>query len=295
MAEFNQFTCTANGEITGISENCNKVIAPTAKLLLTTYDFEIASVTLANTKSTYTDGIEAETVFPLPLIEQTDNNSEEPVYFTSDITGKQTKVRESKQNHTHRIMFNPCLHKRLKNGFDGATMRVIEVDNNELLIGTSPDNTKFIGQEVLVSVDDWIPAAGDTPAFTPIRLNYNVNEERQREIATVESDFGALELNGVQPATLTEVGTSNATTIVVDVKTSCDGVGVSGLLVADFIFLEADGTTEESISTAVEDSNIAGRYTLSATAFTTGGTVNLRDVVNVGEAYYKGTAITITF
>jgi hypothetical protein len=294
MAEFNQFTCTANGEITGISENCNKVIAPTAKLLLTTYDFEIASADLANTKATYTTAIEAETMFPLPLIEQTDNNSEEPVYFTSDITGKQTKVRESKQNHTHRIMFNACLHKRLKNGFDGATMRVIEVDNNEVLIGTTPDNIKFIGQEVLVSVDDWVPAAGDTPAFTPIRLNFNVNEERQRNIATVESDFGALELNGVQPATLATVGTPNATTIVVDVKTACDGVGINGLLVGDFIFLESDGITEEVISTATPDGTIDGRYTLSATAFTNDGNLNLRDVVNVGEAYYKGTAITIT-
>ena len=64
--------------------------------------------------------------------------------------------------------------------------------------------------------------------------------------------------------------------------------------------MEADGITEETITTVTESTTIPGQYTLAATAFTTLGYLNIYDqtltntVLTLGTYYYQGTAILIT-
>lgn len=291
---YNQFTCDATGAITGWSNNCDTDISATAKLFITDYDFQFDTEADAKSSTAWANAIIAKQIYPLPEVAETDDNSEDDVYWTSGVTSNQRKVRQGKSIQKHRIIFDPCLHKRLQY-FNGRSVRIIQVDNNNNVIGTSSDGTIFQGLAVSTfNVDKWMASTGDTPAFTPIHIAYESTDEREKYIAVYKPEFNIKALNGVIPATLSVVGTPTSTELVVDVVGACDAVGVSGLLVANFIFLQADGTTEVTISTATESSTIPGRYTLAATAFTTLGTINLDGVVTVGNEYYQGTAVTVT-
>ena len=290
---YNQFTCDSSGAITGWGENCSPDISAYAKVFLTDYDFTFTTQTLANTLSQWQSDISDKNIYPLPMVSEMDNNSEGATKYTSPITGAQIVTRKGKQAETYRMVFDPCLNNRLQ-AFDGKKCRMILVDNNDNVIGTTPDGTIFKGFAIeRFDMENWITSDGTNPAFIQFSVSYEYNSEREAELATFKAGFNIKSLNGIIPASLTEVGTSNATTVIVDVVTACDGVGISGLEVGDFIFLQDSDGLEETINTATESTTIPGRYTLAATAFET-GTVNLRDVVNVGSSYYQGTAIAIT-
>jgi hypothetical protein len=294
---YNQFSCDASGAVTGWSNNCSVRIGALAKPFITEYDFEFATETAAKDPTQWASDIIAGNIYPLPLIEEMDNNSEGATLFTSSITGVQKVVKKGKTSETVRIEFDPCLHKRLQS-FDGKKARLIWVDTNNNVIGTSADGVKFKGLAVeSFDLQNWTSSDGSNLSFTPFSYTYESNQERENEITTFEADFAIKSLNGVQPATLTEVS-STATDIVVTVAGSCDGVAITKLTTDDFIFVEADGT-EEVISGVVEDTLTPGKYTVSATAFVTGALhlYNQTDnvyVITVGSDYYKGSvAITI--
>lgn len=297
MAEFNQLTdCATADVITGVSENCQWDVGAPAKLILEDVDHSFATITAAKDESGWGTAIQAKELLPLPLVEEFDDNSEEDTYWTSPINSLDKFIREGKTKFKFRIAYDPCLYKRLR-GLNGSKQRLIMSDINNNVIGTSPDDTKFQGVELeVIQVEKWVHSTGDAPSWIPLHVVIKSNIERNDKVAIYQVDWDIMGLNGVQPATLTEVGTSSATEIVVNIATSCDGVAISGITEnTDFIFLESDGTTEEPITGVAESATISGQYTLSGAAFTTGGTLNLKDAIDVGTQYYQGTAITITF
>jgi hypothetical protein len=288
---YNQFNnCGSSTDITGVL--CTPNIAAPVKPFLTKKDFEYSTEEDANTLATVTTEVADLNVFPLPKIEEFSDNSEEDTKYTSPINSVQTTIKKGKTIHNYMFKFDPSLNSRLQS-FDGTTMRYYYSDNNDNIIGTSPDGVVFKGFEVLVNVDKWKDSDGSTPAFISVTITIISNLEREKNVAVFEADYDVQSVNGVNPATLTEKGVSTATTVVVNVISSDNGVPISGLVVANFIFLQDSDGTEETISTAVESLTVPGEYTLSATAFET-GTVNLRDTVTIGSELYKGTAIAIT-
>lgn len=68
-----------------------------------------------------------------------------------------------------------------------------------------------------------------------------------------------------------------ANLIVVDVKVYGDGTPVVGLLAADFIIYDADGSTAHAISSVTPHATILGRYSIVGVGFVTNGFITLRD------------------
>jgi len=288
---YNSFNkCDGATANTGVA--CTPDLAAPVKPFLTTEGFEYATQTDADTLATVMAGIVAQTVFPLPIIQEMSDNSEEDTKYTSPINSLQRTVRKGKTIHQYAFVYNPALNNRLQ-ALDGSTMRYYYIDNNNNQIGTSPDDVVFKGFECYVNVDKWKDSDGSNPAFTYVTITFVSNVEREEQAAVFEATYNPKSINGVLPATLSEVGTSNATTVTVNVISKDTGVGISGLVVGDFIFLQDSDGLEETITTAVEDAGIAGKYVLSGAAFET-GTVNLRDVVTIGTQTYEGTALAIT-
>lgn len=294
---YNQFTCDASGTITGWSNNCSVRVGAPAKLFIADYDHEFATETAANDPTQWASDIIAGKIHPLPLIEEYEDNSEGATKFTG-ITGAQKVVKKGKISETYRIELDPCLHVRLQ-GLNGKKARIYMVDVNNNHIGTTPDKIKYKGRSIeSFDIENIKLSDGSNLSFTQFSFSYDSNLESNKELAIFEADFNIKELNGIQPATLTEVS-SSATDIVVTVAGACDGVAITGLTTNDFAFIEASGT-EETINTIVEDPLIPGKYTLSATAFVTGALhlYNQTDnvyVITVGSDYYKGLlAVTIS-
>lgn len=296
MTVYNAFdNCGTPTAATGVK--CIPDIGAPAKPFLTTVDFEIDTIANAKLMATHTAGIAAQTVFPLPMIDELSDNSEDDERYTAPITKLQRKISKGKTIHQYMFPFDPSLHSRLQ-AFDGSTMRYYYADMNNNLTGTTPDGTIFKGFEVTVDLGKWtVSDGGGTPSHTPIIITYINNDERESDVAIVKIDFNIKGLNGVIPANLTVSGTPTATEIIVDVAVG--NSALTGLtLPAEFLFLEADGETQETVTGVTESTSIPGRYTLTGAAFTTLGTLNLGTpsdpIVTLGTAYYKGTAIIIT-
>jgi len=260
MTVYNAFeNCETPTATTGVK--CIPDIGAPTKPFLTTLDFEIATLADAGLAATHNAGIAAQTVFPLPQIDELSDNSEDDERYTPTITKLQRKISSGKTIHQYMFPFDPSLHSRLQ-AFDGATMRYYYADTNNNLTGTSPDGVIFKGFEVRIDLGKWtVSDGGGTPSHTPITITYISNIEREENISITPVDFNIKGLDGIMPVNLTVVGTPTATELIVDVK--CGNTAVTGLtLVTEFLYLQADGVTEETITGVAESASIAGRYTL---------------------------------
>lgn len=298
MAGINQFpNCGENVAVTGVS--CDANILTPAKPFVTKLDFEYATYAAATDEDTHKSGITAENVFPFPEIEEFADNSEEDTSNTSTISGVKRLVRRGKTVHQYSYVFNPDLNNRLQT-FNNRTMRYYYADVANNMIATSPDGTVVKGFEVLISVKKWMSSTGDNLSYSIVEFTYLNNDERELNVAAFPATFNLRALEGAIPATLTISSTTppTATDIVVTV-TDDNGNPITGLDENYVRYIEADGVTEEVIATFVATST-PGEYTASATAFTTGGTLNLYDqtnsvnVITLGTMFYKGNGTLVT-
>lgn len=290
---YNVFECDSNGVITGISPNCEVIIGAPEKIFLTKEGFSFASEADAKNETKWNDAIEAEDILPLPLIEEFTDNSEDDTYYVSPITNIATFIREGKTDFTFMFKFDPCLYKRLR-GLNGKRMRLMYADSGNNVIASSPDGVKFQGVvSATLRVQKWISSTGDNLSFIPVRFVVESSTERNDQIAAFNVSWNIKGLNGIQPASLTVVSAS-ATSIVVDVAQSCDGVAIEGITTpAEFSLIKASDSSAQTITTVTESGTIPGRYTLAGTGLVT-GSVNIAGVLSLAGSFYKGTAATVT-
>jgi hypothetical protein len=87
--------------------------------------------------------------------------------------------------------------------------------------------------------------------------------------------------------TLADGDAFDAAGFKVNVKVESDGTPVSGLLLADFVKLAADGITTESIATAAENANVPGEYNILPTTTFADGTLKLRAASSLTVSAYE--------
>jgi hypothetical protein len=204
----------------------------------------------------------ANRIYFWPLFKNMDNNSEEAVY--EDTPYSINAVRDGQYRFKPYFKESLCVYKKMfshnatsgrviffdskgnlfmtevEGGYSGFTMAMLNVEKLQLNDGTV--STKI---PVYIALEDptEVSVGGVLIAGTTVR-----------------------QLIRLKDVTLTIVGSPSATTIVVDVKTSCDNLPVNGLVVADFKLLTTLGATQV-ITSLVE---VDGRYTLTDTDFATG-------------------------
>lgn len=290
----NQFTSSSTDVITGKSENCEVLIGVPTRAFLTTDDFEFATITAAKTESEWVDGITEESILPIPDILEYTDNSEDDTYWVSPVNSVAKFIREGKTDNRIMCLFEPGLYRRLR-GLNGKKMRLFYADGAGNVMGTSPDNTVIKGVSLgTLRVEKWIHSTGDNPTFIPIRFVMDSGIERNDQVAMFNVTWNINSLNGIQPLSLTVVGTPSSTSVVVDIEGTDDGVALEGLtLPAQFSFIKASDGSSQTISTVTESTTVPGRYTLAGTGLVT-GSLNIKDVITLAGAYYKGTAVTVT-
>lgn len=284
---YNQFPCSTAELLSGVSKNCEIQVGVARKLFFTDETFQFATQSAAQDSSAaLVAGIVARTVYPLPYVEEFSNDSEDDTYFTG-LSSVEYFVKEGKHSFTYKIKFEPGLHARLRTGLNGKVKRLLWTDSEKNLVGTSPDDTVMQGWlSGTIRVQKWEPSDGSNIAFTTIKFVAESTVETNDELAIVPITWNINGIEGVQPLQMTQVSGS-ATEYVVDIAGLDDGVAVEGITSeSDFIYLKADGTTEEALTGVAESATVPGRYTFSAAAFTTGGTFGSRNVLTLGNSYY---------
>lgn len=194
--------------------------------------------------------------------------SEEAQY--EDTAHAMLAIRDGNYRFRFHFRVNLCKHKamythRANNG------GVLIFDNKRKLLGTlNAAETNLLALDVQLLHTEKIKFNdGSVSSTSPILLA--LNDNLQVDQSGVQIDFSFInELIRLTDAELTVVGNPTASSIVVDVKTKCDGTGVTGLLLADFLPVDTDGDAIV-LSSATPHASIAGRYTLASAAAFEGG------------------------
>jgi len=297
---YNVFTKPNLEVLTGVSVNSDVQIGAPEKMFFTPENFSFANKAAAILQATWTAGIVAQDILPIPFVEEYTDNSEKTTYYVSPITKIATKVREGKFDITFKIKFDPALYIRLR-ALNGTQMRMLWVDGSNHVVGTSPDGTAVKGiLSGTIEVEMWETSTGDNLSFIPVRFVAESSTERNDQVAIFDVAWNIKGLNGVQPVTITPV-TSIATLITVDITITDDAVPLEGLTAAtQFSLLKASDGTAQTIATVTPSATIPGRYALAGTGLVT-GTLSLANAVTaslttqVGSQFYKATTpATIT-
>ena len=144
------------------------------------------------------------------------------------------------------------------------------------------------------SGNEALPESADVGHAFSIYIDYYQPEQWDDSgIWAKPTAFDIEDLEGIINVALT-LQSASSTEIVVDVKTKCGSVGVSGLVTADFLLtLDSDGSTVAV--TATESTTVAGRYTLAGTFTLAAHTLKTKDQPDATtKGYETPTAIAVT-
>jgi hypothetical protein len=224
-----------------------------------------------------------------PLSKKTENLSTEAAYEDTPVAVM--AVDDGKYAFKLHISENMCLHKAMYS-HRATNGRVIFIDKKNQYWLTEVDGGAAGMSFSLLHTEKFMLTDGSGQATTsPVYVVLEDNLEFDAAGLLVDGGTTASQLTRLADVALTVIGSPSATTIVVDVKQSCDGTPVSGLVVADFILLNGSGASQ-TISSVVESA--PGRYTLTGTGWVT-GTLNLETPEDLSVlAYESEGAVTIT-
>jgi hypothetical protein len=289
--------CNVSKKNLGTSK-CTKLPALLRGMITTPDDFYFTPTNMLTSASFKTalqdaivDGINSR-VYLWPFFVGFENASEEAVYEDTPLSVN--VVRDGQYRFKFHIRENICIHKAMYTHRSNEG-RVIFIDVEGNFWGTEDADGNFMGFSVqLINTEKMIISDGSVSTKTPIYVCLLDNKEADKNGALADGSF----INTIKRLTDVEIESVSqaAASIVVDVKIACDGTPISGLLVADFLLYATDGVTAQTISSATENANIPGRYTLAAPGGNDfeDGTLTLRAASALTvKAYEVPTALTI--
>jgi hypothetical protein len=255
--------------------------------------FSIATESTAMTAAAWTAPIKAaltSRIYPFPKFFKFAPSQAEYVYAQSDF-GDQSPVRPGYPSGiAHYQNLSPCFRRKLA-AFNDQDWRVYWVTEFGYIRGKSTDGIKFEPFKLFYNVENDMPAVGDEPRLTPIRIfNKDVSEWNEYGAVIKPTAFDARELAGLLDVMVT-VFTSAASLIVVDVQAACSDTAIAGLVVADFVVYDSI-LASKAITSATESTTIPGRYSLAMTAPLGAATytVNLKTPANMTTLGYESDA-----
>lgn len=250
---------------------------------------EVEAADLAFWQALLLETNEDERGYLFPAFANVEPASEETVYAQTPL--KDVKVRDGKYQYRFLLDTDLCTHKNMRT-HNGNGRRVIFFDIEGQAIGTEKSNGNFTGLKLsLLNVEKLRVNDGTNPTYSPVYVVIKDNKDLDDRGWIIDGSF-VNELNPLTDVTLT-LSSVAAGSFKVAVTNSCDGVGISGLLVADFVVRTAAGVAQ-SVTTAVPDALSPWIYTLDdAVAFVT-GTVDLRAPSLLTVKAYEAEAVVLT-
>jgi hypothetical protein len=241
--------------------------------------FSIATEATAMTAAAWTAPIKAaltSRIYPFPKFFKFVPSQAEYVYAQSDF-GDQSPVRPGYPSGiAHYQNLSPCFRRKLA-AFNDQDWRVYWVTEFGFIRGKSTNGTLFEPFKLFYNVENDMPAVGDEPRMTPIRIfNKDVTEWNEYGAVIKPTAFDARDLAGLLDVTVA-VFSSAAALVVVDVQASCSDTPIAGLVVGDFVVYNS-ALAAQPLTSATESSTIPGRYSLVITTPLGAGTytVNLK-------------------
>lgn len=296
--------CADNTEKKNLGKSkCTKLPKLFKYMITTPADFSLAA-------ADYADGDALRTAFqdlllnPIatrgyrwPNFTAVEETSEEAQY--EDNALGITPIRDGQYRFKPSISKNLCIHQAMFSHRAVNEGRVFFVDLDNQLFGTDDGDGNIYGFTIgLLWTEKLKISNGSDSTKSPLYIVLSDNEEIDNGGVLLDGS----KLNFLEPltdVTLTVAGAFLGTSFKVDVKQSCDGTPVQGLLLADFVLYASDGVTLQTILSATADANVPGRYNLIAPTVGPNpfesGTLYLRAAADLTvKAYETPEAMTVT-
>lgn len=255
---------------------------------------EIATRELAETLQTWLDlrkATKTSRAYPFPPTVKRDITQDAPVFETLDQgdedflyvnVGKDVFYLPSK-------LGTPKFNANLQSLSNGV-WDVYIVTSSGYIFGMTKDGVKFLPFPCKLRV---LPETKGTDTESA-KINYSVRLDSAKDwnesrVAIKLADGNPLtDITGLRNLDLSIVGIPTALEIIVDVKSSLNGVGRTGLVIGDFEFLKDSDGSAQTPDSMTESTTIEGRYTFVFTAAVT-GTFGLVSAATLSIDGYEGT------
>ena len=259
---YNAPNCVAVLGNTGLS-NCLDKLEADAMLVWTTLSFQFANEASVETEADWITGINAGTVYPMPIFDEVEPTLEDNVKQETGL-GTSIFVREGKYGGLGRVRTALCNLPNLRT-FNEVSGRVFIITGNGKVYGTSPDGAIFRG---FTLSEFHVSMLGSTDGTTARMVEFDYQLKNPTEMgdypAVPQLTWDPLtQLTGVVDVTVT-VDSSAEGELVISVDRDCDTEGVTGLVEGDFTILASDGSTE-MIQAGLFNDDGGGGYTFTFT------------------------------
>ena len=275
---YNELTCGTNAGNTGL-QNCNENFGQWENFLLVNQGFEIDTQANALLEATYTAAINAAKATRMyPLFENfnVEIDQEERV-AEEGMAGKTETVREGKDRATFIFKNIPFYnHKELRKHNDRTGLAVYIITSQGYILGRSVDGTKFLP----LSLSDFYAGKRNISDGSNIdRSNVLIEFADAKQwndygVYVKPTAFDPLLLEGIKDVSIS--GVLGATSETVTVQGASDGVGVVGLVAANFNLYD-DAAPTVPIAVVVAADNLDGTYDLTHASISGAHTMTLFD------------------
>lgn len=278
--------CDVVKKALGLS-SCNKLPNMPRTIITTPMNFKATPEEAADPEF-WQDAIlagRANRIFLWPNFITFENISEEAIYEDTPLA--YVAVRDGNYRFRFGIKESLCLHKAMFT-HRATSGRAFILDIENQLIGTQDADGNFYGFTIqLLNTEKLMFSDGSVSSKSPIVLALANNKELDQDGAMIDGSF-VNTLNRLTDVTIT-VTSADDTDIVAKIEVSCDGTPLSGLILADFVLLDANGDPQNIDSITEND----GVYTLTGTGLES-GTLSLDPPSSLSIQAYESNVATVT-
>jgi len=217
-----------------------------------------------------------------PLFKKVDNISTDTVYDTN-VLGK-IPVFDGIYNFKIYFYEGIVFHQNMFT-HNGGNARVFFIDTNQVLWGCDDDAGNFQGFTIAnLKTEKLNLNDGKQATYSVLDLSLANNLEWDRDGQAI-SGQAVNNLVRLSDLSVSQIGTTTATTMTVKV-TTIDGVGLTGLVTADFSLVTSAGVVV-TISGAAAVNGQPGQYTLTGTTFAATNVLTLKPVGTLSVLGYE--------
>lgn len=264
--------CETSG-VLNPSTSCNQSEGMLKMVIFAKDGVSLATGSAASTKAAWDTLNQNKDIIVLPAAISTEPTNEGAVYEQTPLGSMW--VRDGRQEMKLNINTNMDLHSKIRTLNNGGYNNVYYVYNSGVIAGTKIEgDVKFYPFALeLLHIEYHTDNDGSVGGKTPVFISFaDPTEFQDRPMFVKPTAFNPLRLTALKNAAI-EVISASATSIVIDVFIPHIKFGlqnpIEGLVAGDFLLTAASGASQ-TISGAVEDSLVDGRYTLSGTGLVTG-------------------------
>lgn len=265
---------------TGAKKQCS--LKKTVRYVVAEKDFSFDSIEDAKNKNKWDDAVAAKKLFPLYDAEEYAIADTESTYWEGE--NIRIETTPAKKIRTFRSILGLCSYFALKS-FDGEEVQVFEFTADPGIKAVITEDGRIKGQSAVLNIGRLQDATSELPQNAVVTVNYKDFNEREDHGADLRPSWSYLELYGVMDAFI-KIKNASATEIEFTVQTGCgsENEPILDFEEGSFVVRDSSGAI---VSTSFVPADVDGVYKLVGEGFTTGHTIELNNVVTVGDLHFE--------